>query len=892
MNISSFVLGSAGSYTTAASINSLADSAAAANAWCVYLIHSIDINDDYSPLSSTVLQASVNYMSTNQDKFWVETFGNVVRYIQERNASSVTETANTGSSITIQVTNNLTNPINVTNTIYNYPITIRRPLPTNWLWATVAQNGAPVPTQVVTNNSTNYVMFDVVPNGGDVTIALTNPPGSLQLVIPATATEGDGVLAGQGSITVNFAPSSDWVVNLTSSNTNKVTVPSSVVIPAGQTNAVFDLTIINDMLLDGDQNVIITAVATNYGAGQAAILVYNTNAATLTVTLPATATKGAGTLTNAGLVSASSVVAGNYSVNLVSSDTSTLSVPASVVIPAGQSSVPFNLTVLSNTLNAPEVVSVTAHVSDWTDGSASMTIYPPGSLQLVIPATATEGEGVLAGQGSITVNFAPSSNWVVNLTSSNTNKVTVPSSVVIPAGQTNAVFDLTIINDMLLDGDQNVTITAVATVYGTAQAAILVYNTNTATLTVTLPATATKGAETLTNAGLVSASSIVATNYSVNLVSSDTSKLTVPSSVVISAGQSSVPFNLTVLDNTLIDGPQVVTVTAHVSGWTDGSNSMTILDYHAPPDHFVWSVVPSPQIVGQPFNVTITAYDTNNNQVMNYMQPVNLNAWAPGTAPATNDLLSSPSGDPYSYSGEYVLGYSFTPSTNLVVTAVRSYFGDKVSLWTDNGMLLASQNVVSVPGTWVETPLTNAVVLLASVTYRVGIHINNATLYWNDNLPATFPDGTINESWSAAGDTFPNSLDSGLYLVDLRYGTNVESVPISPAMSGNFNYGTWFGNLAVLQPAASVTLQSSIPGCSGQSLPFNVLWALSITPAGKSVAISWPVAATNFILEETHDLAAGPWAAVTNAPAVVDNNYILTNTPTATNTFYRLHQQP
>ena len=184
MNISSFVLGSAGSYTIAASINSLANSAASANAWCVYLIHSINVNDDYSPLSSTVLQASVNYMSTNQNKFWVETFGNVVRYIKERNASSVAETANTGGSITLQVTNNLA------NTIFNYPITIRRPLPANWPAIAISQNGQPITAQLVTVNSTNYVMFDVVPNGGDIVLTETvlpftlsnaafTPPGSL-----------------------------------------------------------------------------------------------------------------------------------------------------------------------------------------------------------------------------------------------------------------------------------------------------------------------------------------------------------------------------------------------------------------------------------------------------------------------------------------------------------------------------------------------------------------------------------------------------------------------------------------------------------------------------------------------------------------------------------------
>lgn len=686
-NISSFVLGNTGPYTTGPSIDNLAASAVPSHSWCVYLIHAIDGDNGYSPLSSTALQASVDYMSTNQDKFWVETFGNVVRYIRERNASSIAEISNTSNDIVIQVTNDLD------RSIYNYPITIRRPLPPNWTWAAVAQNGAPVPTTVYTNDSFQlYAMFDIVPNGGEVDIAKIVASGSnFRLAIPNTATEGDGVLAGQGSVTVDPAPTSDLIVHLTSINTNKVTVPASVVIPAGQSNAAFDLTIIDNGLLDGNQSVAITATATGYGSRQSSILVYNSHTATLSVTLPATATKGAGTLVNAGTVSASSTVAANYTVSLASSNPSKLSVPASVVIPAGQSSATFNL---------------------------------------AIP------------------------------------------------------------------------------------------------------------------------------------------------------------------DNTLIDGPQVVSVTAHVPNWTDGSNSMTILDYHAPPDHFTWGAVSSPQFAGQPFNVTITALDNNNYQV-NYMLPVNISALTTGPARATNSLVGSPGGDPYTYSGEYVYGYSFAPNTNLAVTAVRSYFGDQVSIWTDTGTLLATRNVASVPGTWIDTPLTTPVVLLAGVTYRVGIHVNNATLYWNANLPGTFPNGTIGQSWSTAGDTFPNQLDSGLYLVDLRYSTDVESVPVSPSVSGDFNYGTWSGNLAVLQPATDVTLEASIPGHPGTSLPFTVLNApqVGIQNSGSSVVISWPVSPTGFTLEETHDLsAASNWTTVPVSPAVDGSYYSITNTPTATNTFYRLHK--
>jgi peptidoglycan-N-acetylglucosamine deacetylase len=174
LNISSFVCGPEGSVKTPQDFNRLADRAAAAGGWCVYLIHAIDNDKGYSPLPSATLQASVDYLSTHPDKFWVETFGNVVRYIKERDAASVKETASGDDRITLQVTDDLN------NSIYNYPLTLRRPLPADWPAAVISQNRQPVGTQLVTVHSTRCVMFDIVPNGGDITLSKSAAPPVLK----------------------------------------------------------------------------------------------------------------------------------------------------------------------------------------------------------------------------------------------------------------------------------------------------------------------------------------------------------------------------------------------------------------------------------------------------------------------------------------------------------------------------------------------------------------------------------------------------------------------------------------------------------------------------------------------------------------------------------------
>jgi peptidoglycan-N-acetylglucosamine deacetylase len=159
MAIGSFSPGSAQSFIDTA------NGALAQKAWCVFLTHGMDSDGGYAPIPHQALQGSVDYLSANLDKFWVETFGNVLRYIKERDNSAVTVLSTTSNSITLQVTNNLD------NSIFNYPITLRRPLPAHWPAATVSQNNADVGAKIVALNSTNYVMFDIVPNGGDVTLS-------------------------------------------------------------------------------------------------------------------------------------------------------------------------------------------------------------------------------------------------------------------------------------------------------------------------------------------------------------------------------------------------------------------------------------------------------------------------------------------------------------------------------------------------------------------------------------------------------------------------------------------------------------------------------------------------------------------------------------------------
>jgi oligosaccharide reducing-end xylanase len=66
---------------------------------------------------------SLLYVDANRSKYWVSTFGNVIRYIKERNAVSLTVLAKSLKKIKLEFTDSLE------NSIFNFPLTIRRPLP-------------------------------------------------------------------------------------------------------------------------------------------------------------------------------------------------------------------------------------------------------------------------------------------------------------------------------------------------------------------------------------------------------------------------------------------------------------------------------------------------------------------------------------------------------------------------------------------------------------------------------------------------------------------------------------------------------------------------------------------------------------------------------------------
>ena len=239
------------------------------------------------------------------------------------------------------------------------------------------------------------------------------------------------------TVTLNApAPAGGAMVAL-SSNQTSLTVPASVSVPAGSTSGTFTASA--------------ATVGTNQTATITATLSGNSVTAILTLEPPAAPPVTAASLacSPSSLVTPGTSLctatlsapapAGGAAVALSSNQTS-LTVPASVSVPAGSTSGTF--TASAATVGTNQTATITATLSG-NSVTAILTLEPPAAPPVTTASLACSPSIVFPG-ASITCTvilsgLAPAGGAVVLLTSNN-SALTAPTSVTVPAGSTSATF--------------------------------------------------------------------------------------------------------------------------------------------------------------------------------------------------------------------------------------------------------------------------------------------------------------------------------------------------------------------------------------------------------------------------------------------------------------------
>ena len=577
--------------------------------------------------------------------------------------------------------------------------------------------GADGHNQSISYNATAAGVYRVRVSGnsasnGEYFLSLGHP---LTVTIPSDATEGDGTVMGMVSVPVPL--DHDLVVNLTSSDADRATVPASVTIPAGQTGALLPITIIDNSLLDGLQAVTIAATADDYLPGNGTIKVHDNETATLTLNLPANVHESDGTVL--GTVVASRAPSRDITVQLLSTAPGRLSVPATVTIPAGQTTADFPLTVFDDHViqTAPTPVTVVAQVEHWSYGMATVNVIDDDrTITVTLPTDGWEGQ-VLSGAGTVQLAGITMTNLVISLASADTSELSVPATVTVLAGRDTATFDLTLVSNHRCEGPQNVSVAATATGFIAGSDSMLVRDSDVYHFVFdTIGSPQTAGVPFVVTASAYDIDDNLITVYD--------------STAALSGAGSGGPLSISPVSATFAGGLWTGSVTVNAvdpavtltidggAGAVGTSNSFAVQP--GPVASFQWSTIASPQKQETPFPVTLTALDANGYTVSNFDDTATLSGVVRGTA--TESILGQP--DP-TWSGggigyDDTLGYSFTPSSDILVTDVLHYFGSKVSIWTDSGVLIASQTFDPAPPGWVSTPLATPIELYAGTTYRIG----------------------------------------------------------------------------------------------------------------------------------------------------------------------------
>jgi len=145
-------------------MKSWVDTAAARkDTWLVLVIHGVD-GLGYEALPHTLLDEYFQYIKNKHDKLWVATFGDVTKYMRERENAKTTQAEKNGKIVI-----SLSQPID--KTMYDVPLTLKTYVPANWKQAVVKQGKNVARAKVEQDERGAYIMYRAHPNGGAVTLS-------------------------------------------------------------------------------------------------------------------------------------------------------------------------------------------------------------------------------------------------------------------------------------------------------------------------------------------------------------------------------------------------------------------------------------------------------------------------------------------------------------------------------------------------------------------------------------------------------------------------------------------------------------------------------------------------------------------------------------------------
>jgi hypothetical protein len=328
------------------------------------------------------------------------------------------------------------------------------------------------------SNAQNATLADTQ---GVVTISDDDLPTLGLSLSPSIIGEAGGVSASVATVTRTGSTAQALQVLVSLSDGSEVVAVPSVTIPAGQSSATFALDAVDDDLADGVQIVTVSASAPGLTGASATVTVLDDDGPTLRLS-PASSTLseagGATTFTVSRNTPSDSVL----TIVLQSSDPTSVAVPGTVTIGAGQRTATFVARGIDNLLaDGTRAVTITASAPRFNTAAASLSVSDDeaGVLSLSISPSTIPEDGGLA-MGTLQRNTSTATALLVQVQSSDTSEASVPQQVVLPAGAQSVTFLISGVRDRKVDGSQTATITVSAPGLLPASAAVVVTDSDSA----------------------------------------------------------------------------------------------------------------------------------------------------------------------------------------------------------------------------------------------------------------------------------------------------------------------------------------------------------------------------------------------------------------------------
>jgi hypothetical protein len=296
---------------------------------------------------------------------------------------------------------------------------------------------------------------------------------SLSITAPASYTEGQYHLLNEGRVSIPAPIVTNLTVQLTSADTNQCVVPVCVIIPAGATNASFNLDIMDDHVLGGTQLAAVGASAPGYAYAETLVLINDKESTPLYLETPSKLKEG-------GDASFAAVYTGvpvgkDVLVTLSSQPPGQILFGGLVpfaVIPKGQTSAAFTIQAMDHhRIDGSCPVQVIASVANWPSATNTLTVlyHENTNLSLLTAPIIVVGTGMLSNAAVVSLAGTLSTDLTVQVTCDNLSAVWALGPVTIPAGQTNAFFNLFAWPDPTIEPTRLVTFTASAPGFATGQ---------------------------------------------------------------------------------------------------------------------------------------------------------------------------------------------------------------------------------------------------------------------------------------------------------------------------------------------------------------------------------------------------------------------------------------